>query len=270
MCQAFEISRSGYYGWRERKESKRAEANRTVLTEIHKVHEQSKQAYGAVKTWRELIAQGIACGRHRVARLRKEAGIEARRKRRFRITTQSRMGVVAADNKLNRNFEVGCTNRAWVGDITFLATAAGWLYLAVLIDLYSRKVVGWAMSERIDQQLVIEALNMALLQYRPEPGLIHHTDQGRQYSSTAYVEMLKRHGMVQSMSRRGNCYDNAVAESFFSSLKNELVHHRSFKNRDEARTAIFEYIEVFYNRQRRHQSLDYLSPLDYERSRAVA
>jgi len=269
MCEAFEVSRSGYYSWRDRKESKRAGENRTVLAEIHKVHEQNKQAYGAVKTWRELRARGIDCGRHRVARLRRAAGIEARRKRRFRITTQSRRGVVAAQNKLNQRFEVGTANLAWVGDITFIATAAGWLYLAVLIDLYSRKVLGWAMSERIDQQLVIDALNMALLQSRPQPGLIHHSDQGRQYSSAAYVEILKKHGMIQSMSRHGNCYDNAVAESFFSSLKNELVHHSSFKTRNEARTAIFEYIEVFYNRQRRHQSLNYLSPIDYERSRAV-
>jgi putative transposase len=270
LCEVFEISRSGYYGWRGRKESKRAQANRTVLTEIHKVHEQSKQAYGAVKTWRELKAKGISCGRHRVMRLRREAGIEALRRKRFRVTTQSRLGVVAAENKLNQRFEVGTPNRAWVGDITFIATAAGWLYLAVLIDLYSRKVLGWAMSERIDQQLVIDALNMAILRSQPEPGLIHHTDQGRQYSSMSYVEMLKRQGMIQSMSRRGNCYDNAVAESFFSSLKNEVVHHRSFKTRDEARTTIFEYIEVFYNRERRHQSLDYLSPVDYERSSAVA
>jgi putative transposase len=269
MCEAFEVSRSGYYSWRDRKESKRAGENRTVLAEIHKVHEQNKQAYGAVKTWRELRARGVDCGRHRVARLRRAAGIEARRKRRFRITTQSRGGIVAAQNKLNQRFEVGTTNLAWVGDITFIATAAGWLYLAVLIDLYSRKVLGWAMSERIDQQLVIDALNMALLQSRPQPGLIHHSDQGRQYSSAAYVEILKKHGMIQSMSRRGNCYDNAVAESFFSSLKNELVHHSSFKTRNEARTATFEYIEVFYNRQRRHQSLNYLSPIDYERSRAV-
>jgi putative transposase len=270
MCEVFEISRSGYYSWRDRKESKRVEENRTVLAEIHKVHERSKQAYGTVKTWRELKAKGMSCGRHRVARLRRQDGIEARRRRRFRITTQSRMGVVPVENKLNQRFEVGKMNRAWVGDITFIATAAGWLYLAVLIDLYSRKVVGWAMSERIDQQLVIGALNMAILQSRPEPGLIHHTDQGRQYSSTAYVEILKKHGMIPSMSRRGNCYDNAVAESFFSSLKNELVHHCSFKTRDEARTAIFEYIELFYNRQRRHQSLDYVSPVDYERSMAVA
>ena len=270
MCRALEASRSGYYGWRHGKESKRSEQNRTVLVEIKKVHEESREAYGAVKTWRELEAQGIVCGRHRVARLRRQAGIEARRKRRFRITTQSRAGVIAAENKLNRCFEVGKVDRAWVGDITFIATGSGWLYLAVLLDLYSRRVVGWAMSERIDQQLVLDALIMALGQCPAQPGLIHHSDQGRQYSSTAYVEMLKKHGMVQSMSRRGNCYDNAVAESFFSSLKNELVHHCSFKTREEARTAVFEYIEVFYNRQRRHQSLDYVSPVDYERSIAVA
>ena len=270
MCRALEASRSGYYSWRAGKESKRSEENRAVLVEIKKVHEENRQAYGAIKTWRELKAQGIECGRHRVARLRREAGIEARRKRRFRITTQSRAGAMAAENKLKQCFEVGVVDRAWVGDITFIATGNGWLYLAVLLDLYSRRVVGWAMSERIDQQLVLDALIMALGQWRPQAGLIHHTDQGRQYSSTAYVEMLKKHGLVQSMSRRGNCYDNAVAESFFSSLKNELVNHCSFKTREEARTAVFEYIEVFYNRQRRHQSLDYVSPVDYERSTAVA
>ena len=270
MCRALEASRSGYYDWRSGKESRRSEENRTVLVEIQKVHEENREAYGAVKTWRELKAQGMECGRHRVARLRREAGIEARRKRRFRITTQSRTGVIAAENKLNQRFEVGAVDRAWVGDITFIATGSGWLYLAVLLDLYSRRVVGWAMSERIDQQLVLDALNMALGQCLPHTGLIHHTDQGRQYSSSAYVEILKKHGMVQSMSRKGNCYDNAVAESFFSSLKNELIHHRSFKTREEARTAVFEYIEVFYNRQRRHQSLDYVSPVDYERSTAVA
>jgi putative transposase len=270
MCRALEASRSGYYDWRNGKESTRSEKNRTVLVEIRKVHEENREAYGAVKTWRELKAQGIECGRHRVARLRRQAGIEARRKRRFRITTQSRAGVVAAENKLNQRFEVGAGDRAWVGDITFIATGSGWLYLAVLLDLYSRRVVGWAMSERIDQQLVLAALNMALEQCLPQTGLIHHTDQGRQYSSSAYVEILKKHGIVQSMSRKGNCYDNAVAESFFSSLKNELIHHCSFKTREQARTAVFEYIEVFYNRQRRHQSLDYVSPVDYERSMAVA
>jgi transposase InsO family protein len=177
--------------------------------------------------------------------------------------------MVAAKNRLKQCFKAKAVNRVWVGDITFVATAKGWLYLAVLIDLYSRRVVGWAMSERIDQQLVLDALNMALLQRRVKPGLIHHTDQGRQYSSAAYLAVLKQHGMIASMSRRGNCYDNAVAESFFSSLKNELIHHNSFRSRGEARTAIFEYVEVIYNRQRRHQSLDYCSPVDYERKAGV-
>ena len=270
MCRALEVSRSGYYSWRDGKESQRSEKNRAILVEIQKVHEENRQAYGAVKTWRELRAQGVQCGRHRVARLRRQVGIEARRKRRFRITTQSRGGMIGAENKLKQRFELGVRDRAWVDDITFIATGSGWLYLAVLLDLYSRRVVGWAMSERIDQQLVLDALNMAIRQCRPRPGLIHHTDQGRQYWSTAYVEMLKKHGMLQSMSRIGNCYDNAVAESFFSSLKNELVNHCSFKTREEARAAVFEYIEVFYNRQRRHQSLNYVSPAEYEQLIAVA
>ena len=168
MCRALEASRSGYYGWCGGKESKRSEENRAVLIKIQKVHEESREAYGALKTWRELKAQGTECGRHRVARLRRQAGIEARRKRRFRITTQSRAGVIAAENKLNRSFEVGIVDRACVGDITFVATGSGWLYLAVLLDLYSRRVVGWAMSERIDQQLVLDALIMALGQCRPQ------------------------------------------------------------------------------------------------------
>jgi transposase InsO family protein len=269
MCAVLKVSRNGYYGWRDRPESKRSEENRVVLSQIRTVHSRSRQAYGALKTWRELRAEGFKWGRHRIARLRREAGIEARRKRRFRITTQSRAGVVAAENRLKQRFKAKSANRVWVGDITFIPTAQGWLYLAVLIDLYSRRVVGWAMSERIDQQLVLDALTMALLQRRVKPGLIHHTDQGRQYSSAAYLAALKADGMKASMSRRGNCYDNAVAESFFSSLKNELVHHKTFQAREEARTAIFEYIEVFYNRQRRHQSLDFMSPVDYERKAGV-
>jgi len=269
LCAVLKVSRNRYYDWRDRPESKRSRDNRAVLGQIRAVHTRSRQAYGALKTWRELRAEGHQWGRHRVARLRREAGIEARRKRRFRVTTQSRVGVVAAKNRLKQRFKAKAVDRVWVGDITFVPTAEGWLYLAVLIDLYSRRVVGWAMSERIDQQLVLDALNMALLQRRVKPGLIHHTDQGRQYSSAAYLAVLKQHGMIASMSRRGNCYDNAVAESFFSSLKNELIHHSSFRTRDEARTAIFEYVEVFYNRQRRHQSLDYCSPVDYEHKAGV-
>jgi putative transposase len=266
MCVVLQVSRNGYYDWRDRPESKRSRDNRAALSQIREVHTRSREAYGALKTWRELTARGFQWGRHRIAKLRRAAGIEAKRKRRFRITTQSRAGVVAAKNRLQQRFEAKAVDRVWVGDITFIPTAEGWLYLAVLIDLYSRRVVGWAMSERIDQRLVLDALTMALLQRRVKPGLVHHTDQGRQYSSAAYLAVLKQHGMIASMSRRGNCYDNAVAESFFSSLKNELIHHNSFRTRGEARTAIFEYVEVFYNRQR---SLDYCSPVDYERKAGV-
>jgi len=269
MCVVLQVSRNGYYDWRDRPESKRSKENRIALSQIREVHARSREAYGALKTWRELMARGFQWGRHRIAKLRRAAGIEAKRKRRFRITTQSRAGVVAAKNRLKQRFEAKAVDRVWVGDITFIPTAEGWLYLAVLIDLYSRRVVGWAMRERIDQQLVLDALNMGLLQRRVKPGLIHHTDQGRQYSSAAYLAVLKQHGMIASMSRRANCYDNAVAESFFSSLKNELIHHNSFRTRGEARTAIFEYIEVFYNRQRRHQTLDYCSAVDYERKAGV-
>ncbi len=269
MCAVLQVSRNGYYDWRDRPESKRSKENGFALSQIREVHARSREAYGALKTWRELMARGYSWGRHRIAKLRRTAGIEAKRKRRFRITTQSRAGAAPAKNRLKQCFEAKAANRVWAGDITFIPTAEGWLYLAVLIDLYSRRVVGWAMSERIDQQLVIDALNMALLQRRVKPGLIHHTDQGRQYTSAAYLAVLKQHGMIASMSRRANCYDNAVAESFFSSLKNELVHHRTFKTRNEAITAIFEYIEVFYNRQRRHQTLDYSSPVDYERKVGV-
>jgi putative transposase len=269
MCVVLKVSRNGYYGWRDRPESKRSVENRAVLSHIRAVHTRSRQAYGALKTWRELKAEGFQWGRHRIARLRREAGIEDQRKRRFRITTQSRAGVVAAKNRLKQCFKAKAANRVWVGDITFVPTTEGWLYLAVLIDMYSRRVVGWAMSERIDQQLALDALNMALLQRRVKPGLIHHTDQGRQYSSGAYQAVLEHHAIRASMSRRGNCYDNAVAESFFSSLKNELIHHRSFRSRNDARAAIFEYIEVFYNRQRRHQSLDFMSPVDYESEAGV-
>ena len=266
MCRVLQISRSGYYGWRERPESERSRQDRALLVEIRRVHYSHKQAYGAVKTWRALKRDGIDCGKHRVARLRSLAGIEAKRKRKFRLAYQSQNPIVPAPNLLRAPFRAAAADRIWVGDVTFIATRAGWLYLAVLVDLYSRLVVGWSMKDKPNQELVNEALLMAIEQRRPGPGLIHHTDQGRLYSSTIYTQLLSRFGMVRSMSRKGHCYDNAVAESFFSSLKNEVVHHEDFETRDQARTAIFEYIELFYNRRRIHQSLDYETPLRYERS----
>ena len=243
--------------------------NRALLSRIEAIHREHREAYGAVKTWRALQAQGVACGRHRVARLRRQAGIEAKRKRRFRVTTQSRHSYPVAPNVLARRFVVGQPNQVWVGDITFVPTQVGWLYLAVLLDLYARKIVGWAMSHYIDRELVTDALSMALVRRRPKAGLIHHTDQGRQYATESYRQTLIGHGIAPSMSRKGDCFDNACAESFMSTLKNELTHHCVFKTREEAKTAIFEYIEVFYNRQRLHQTLGYLSPAEFERRAGV-
>ena len=270
MCKLLTVSRSGFYAWRTREPSRRTLENRLLLEHIQRVHLEAREAYGSVKTWRELLAQGIACGRHRVARLRRLASIEARRKLRFRITTQSRQSQPVVPNLLQQRFEVARPNRVWVGDITFIPTRQGWLYLAMLLDLFGRRVVGWSMRHLLDTKLVLDALTMALRTRRPKPGLIHHTDQGRQYVIGAYTQLLKAHGLRQSMSSKGNCYDNACAESFFSSLKNELAHFRNFNTREEAKAAIFDYIEIFYNRQRLHQTLGYLSPVEFERRAGVS
>lgn len=270
MCGVLKVSSSGYYGWCSRGESKRSREDRVLLEEIRKVHENHKQAYGAVKTWRALREAGVVCGKHRVARLRRLAGIEARRMRRFRLAYQARQSAPAAPNLLKAPFGAGRPDQVWVADITFIATRSGWLYLAVIMDLCSRVVAGWSMKERPTQELVSEALMMAVEQRRPCRGLIHHSDQGIQYSSGLYLRLLERHGVERSMSRKGNCYDNAVVESFFSSLKNELVHGRDYHTREHARMEIFEYIELFYNRQRLHQSLGYQTPAKYDSMKRVA
>jgi putative transposase len=264
MCQVFQVSRSGYYDWAGRGESKRSQQDRVLLKEIRKVHQQNKEAYGATKTWRTLKESGMICGRHRVARLRRQAGIEARRRRKFKLAYKARQTAPAAPNLLCWPFKAASPDQVWVTDVTFIPTRAGWLYLAVMLDLHTRLVVGWSMKDRPNQELVNEALMMAVEQRQPRPGLIHHSDQGILYSSTNYLALLQKHGMVRSMSGKGNCYDNAVVESFFSSLKNELVHHRTFQTRDEARAEIFEYTELFYNRRRVHQSLNYQTPMQYK------
>ena len=269
LCRALRVSKSGYYDWSARPESRRSLRDRELLVHIRHVHEVSRQAYGAKKTWLELKAQGVACGKHRVARLRQRAGIEARRKRRFRLTVEHHHSAAAAPNLIQRQFGRSAPNRAWVGDMTFIRTRAGFLHLAVLLDLYSRRVVGWSMGEQPNLALAMNALSMAVLQRSPQSGLIHHTDQGPLYSARAYRQQINAHGMRPSMSGKGNVYDNAVAESFFSNLKNELVHHCDFANRDEARAAIFDYIECFYNRQRLHQTLDYVSPAQFEQMKGV-
>jgi transposase InsO family protein len=268
MCRVLGVSRSGFYGWRRRPMSARSEANTKLLKRIREIHARSSENYGAVKTWRALVSAGELCGRHRVARLRQAHGIEAKRLRRFRLNYAPR-NEAATPNLLSRNFTSLSPNRVWVGDITFIPTREGWLHLAVLLDLYSRRVVGWAMSDCQNRALITDALTMAIEHRQPKPGLIHHTDQGPLYATTAYRAILNEHGMIPSMSRKGDCYDNAVAESFFSNLKNELTWHCRFQSRDAARAAIFSYIEVFYNRRRLHQTLDYVSPVRYEELQTV-
>ena len=264
MCRVLAVSHSGYYAWRDRSLSRRAQSNRELVVEIGRVHAAARGVYGALKTWQQLRVQGIRCGQHRVARLRRLHGIQATRRRRFKVTTPSRRGQWIAPDLVHRRFATPAPNRVWVGDVTCVATREGWLYVAVLIDLYSRKVVGWSMSDRINQTLVLRALHMAIVTRQPAPGLIHHTDRGAIYTAQEYRTLLAAHGMAASMGRTGDCYDNAVAESFFSTVKNELTIEQRYASRRDAQTALFEYIEVFYNRQRIHQTLGYRSPQHVE------
>lgn len=264
MCHVLRVSRSGYYDWRGRKPSARSKRDKELLEQIGQIHRDNKQAYGGIKTWHALRRAGVRCGKHRVARLRRAAGIEAQRKRRFRLAYRSRQNTQAAANLLKWPFQASQPDQIWMADVTFIATRVGWLYLAVLIDLYSRLIIGWSMTDRPNQDLVNAALRMAIEQRKPKPGTIHHSDQGVVYNASSYIELLGGHNIIRSMSGKGNCYDNAVVESFFSSLKNELVHHRNYHTREQARMDIFEYIEIFYNRRRLHQSLNYQTPMGYD------
>lgn len=265
MCRVLRVSRAGYYAWRVRKPSARARSDEKLTIEVKAAHRASRGTYGSPRVHRELSAQGLTVGRHRVARLMRICALAGKRRRRFRITTQSNHVHPIAENALERRFEVEQPNQAWVTDITYVWTLEGWLYLATIIDLYSRRVVGWSMSKRIDQALTLRALSMALKARTPRSELMHHSDRGSQYAAHAYRKMLDAHGITCSMSRKGNCWDNAVAESFFATLKVELVYESIFRTRAQAKAAIFEYIEVFYNRVRRHSSIGYVSPLEFER-----
>jgi transposase InsO family protein len=265
LCRLLQVGRSGYYAWRSRPESRRSHANRKLLVEIRAVHQASRRIYGSPRVHRELRDQGQQVGRHRVARLMREHGLCGRRRRRFRTTTQSNHTYPVAENLLARQFTVAGPNQAWVTDITYIWTLEGWLYLCVILDLYSRRVVGWAMGVRIDQELTLRALRMALVQRLPKPGLVHHSDRGSQYAAKTYRRLLTANRIDCSMSRKGDCWDNAVAESFFATLKVELVYETQLITRDQARSLIFEYIEGFYNRVRRHSRLGYVSPVVYER-----
>ena len=271
MCRVLQVSRSGFYAWQRRRPSARRLANQQLIERMRVLHQQTREAYGARKMWQRLNRDGLVCGRHRVARLRREAGLVTLRRRRHARTIRARhLAGVEIPNRLNQQFAVSAKNRVWAADYTFIPTRTGWLYVAVVLDLYSRRIVGWAMSPRQTLTVVTEAWWMAWHHRRPAPGLIHHSDQGNQYRAGLYQQQLARRGVVASMSRKGNCYDNAPVESFFSSLKNELVHHRRFQHHAEARYAIAEYIEVFYNRQRLHQALGYRSPDEFERQEGGA
>ena len=263
MCTLLKVSRSGFYAWLTRPESQRSLENRALEAKIRVFHAASHGIYGSPKIHRDLIDDGVRCGKNRVARIMREAGIRSRRKKKFKATTNSRHSLPVADNLLDQNFTAETPDSVWVGDITYVATQEGWLYLAVLIDLYTRKVVGWSTSSRMTRQLTLDALQMALDRQIPEKGLVHHTDRGSQYASGDYQKVLSDRRIVCSMSRRGNCYDNAVAESFFGLLKTEWVNHCRYRSRSEANCSLFYYIEIFYNRKRRHSSLDYKTPHEY-------
>lgn len=268
MCRVLGVSRAGFYAAERRVPGSRAQHNEILGAVIRAIHKTSRQTYGSPRVHREVRAAGLVGGRHRIARLMRAAGLRARTPRRWRPqTTNSRHGYGVAGNLLQRRFSVkesGGPNRVWCGDITYVRTAEGWLYLAVLLDLGSRMVVGWAMGESLAADLSVAALRMALAGRQPAPGLLHHTDRGVQYAATAYRELLAAHQITASMSRRANCYDNAVAESFFATLRWELLNRHHWQTHAAARSAIFEYIEVWYNRQRRHSALGYLSPLQFE------
>ena len=270
LCSVLKVSRSGFYAWLGRPKSLRQQQNDELGATILAIHQKSRGTYGSPRVHAMLRANDVRVGKKRVARLMQQQGLVSRRKRRFKASgTQSDSALPVAKNLLGRQFKQDTPNTAWAGDTTYILTSEGWLYLAVLLDLHSRKVVGWAMSDTNDRTLVLKALHMAVARRRPAPGLLHHTDRGAQYASHEYRQALERHGFVCSMSRKGDCWDNAVAESFFGTLKVELVEGEHFDTRQEARNAVFEYIEVFYNRQRAHSGLNYLSPDQFEHQRQL-
>ena len=262
MCRSMKVSASGYYGWRGRPESQRSRADRQLTQFIRAAHAASDGTYGSPRIHAELASEGIACGRARVARLMHKAGLKGCPKRRFRVTTKA--GLTRAENLLDQDFSAETANERWASDITYIWTGQGWLYLAVVMDLYSRRIIGWSMSRRNNRHLVLNALNMALGQRRVQSDLIHHSDRGVQYLSDDFQALLKANGITCSMSDKGSCYDNAVVESFFASLKRERISRRKYKTRDEARADVFDYIERFYNRQRRHGYVGNISPAAFE------
>jgi putative transposase len=268
QCAVLEVTRSGYYAWRKRPQSAQARRRAELTERIRAIHgEKHQDVYGAPRIHQELRAQGHACNRKTVAKCMQAAGIRAKTAKPFRVaTTDSNHPHPVAENLVDRNFTPSKKNETWTTDITYIPTDEGWLYLAAVEDLFSRKIVGWSMSERIDSRLVVDALEMAIGRELPGEDLVAHSDRGVQYASEHYQRLLRKHAVTCSMSRKGNCWDNAPMESFFATLKKELVHHEHYATRQEARQSLFEYIETFYNRVRRHSTLGYQSPSQFEQA----
>jgi putative transposase len=268
MCSTLQVSKSGYYAWSKRPMSRRRQRRQKLVEQVRQAHEKSRCTYGSPRIAVELKASGVSVCENTIARYMREEGIASKIKRRFCMrTTDANHDHPLAPNRLNRRFEAEAPDRKWCCDITYVPTDEGWLYLAAVIDLCSRRIVGWAMADHLRAELCLDALSMAIEQRRPAAGLLHHSDRGVQYACDAYRLFLERHAMEASMSRCGNCYDNAVMESFFGTLKTELVYHEHYPTRAQARGSIFDYIEVFYNRQRRHSAIGYQSPEAFEAAR---
>jgi len=264
MCHVLEVSRSGYYGWRKRGVSKRERSNQKLLIKIKNSYITSHKTYGSPRITADLRANKETCGHNRVARVMRVNGIAAKTKRKFKVTTTSKHNHPVAPNLVKQEFVADKPNQLWTSDITYLWTIEGWLYLSVILDVFNRRIVGWAMNKRLKKELVIAALKQALNHRTPTRDMILHSDQGSQYASGDFQTLLKRNGIKPSMSGKGNCYDNAITETFFHTLKTELIYFKNYQTREEAKSSIFEYIEVFYNRQRRHSALGYKSPVDFE------
>ena len=270
MCRVLDVSRTGFYAWLQRAPSGRAREDSRLRAEIRAIHTKSKQSYGRVRIRRVLSKQQIAIGCTRVARLMREERLRTKRSPRFHATTQSDHRLPVAPNLLHQEFTVDAPNRVWVSDITYIRTDAGWLYLATVLDLYSRKIVGWSLKRTLHEGICLEALKRAIAIRRPDAGLIHHSDRGKQYAGWAYQDLLRAHQIEPSMSRKGNCWDNAVAESFFALLKVERLHGQIFRTRSEARREVVDFIERWYNRERQHSTLGGISPIEFEAQRHAA
>ncbi len=263
MCEVLEVSRSGYYAWKSSQNSKKD--NESLKLEIKRVFFENKRRYGSPRVHKQLRIDGISCGRHRVARLMREETLVARRRRKYRTVLSEQHNRAKVENILNRKFDVNEPNKVWATDVSYFWTQKGWIHLAVVMDLYSRRIIGWSMKNKVDQYLTRDALVMALSQRERQEGLIHHSDQGSEYTNHSYQDFVKEQKLIPSMSRSGECYDNAVVESFFKTIKAELSKQQKFKTPEDARSAIFEYIEIFYNKKRLHSTLGYVSPVEYER-----